>query len=87
MNKNQILNKENHNAFHSVTDIWAFILTFSYINMTNCKAVPDIWTVMYKKQVLWKSTIQFHMQVLARQSQHFSQSHPKYYVLHSKMQT
>lgn len=55
-------------------------------NHNACHAVTEMWTVMYKKQVLWKSIIQFHMQVLEGQSQHFPQSHPKYYALHSKTQ-
>lgn len=77
MNENHFLNTENHNACHSVTDRGALILTFSYFNMTKGKAVPEMWTVMYKKQVLWKLTVQFHMQVLAGQSQHFNQCHAK----------
>jgi len=42
MSENHFSNIENHTACHSVTDIWAFILTFSYFNMTNCEVVPEI---------------------------------------------
>jgi hypothetical protein len=64
MTENHFQNVQSHKTCHSVIDIRDYFLTFSHFTMTNCEAVSEMWTVMHKKQILWKSTVELHMQAL-----------------------